>query len=72
MIFSQAMTEIELIVPSRDMLPVTRLLANRGIFHQTDASHMNSQTGVESTILSASKPALFPPWSAASRPACKL
>ncbi len=49
MIFSQAMTEIELIVPSRDMLPVTRLLANRGIFHQTDASHMNSQTGVEST-----------------------
>ncbi len=49
MIFSQAMTEIELIVPSKDMLPVTRLLANQGIFHQVDASHLNSQTGIEST-----------------------
>ena len=49
MIFSQAMTEIELIVPSKDMLPVTRLLANQGIFHQADASHLNSQTGIESS-----------------------
>jgi len=49
MIFSQAMTEIELIVPSKDMLPVTRLLANQGIFHQVDASHLNSETGIESS-----------------------
>lgn len=49
MIFSQAMTEIELIVPSKELLPVTRLLANQGIFHQADASHLNSQTGIEST-----------------------
>jgi V/A-type H+/Na+-transporting ATPase subunit I len=48
MIFSQAMTEIELIVPSKDMLPVTRLLADRGIFHQADASHLNLQTRIES------------------------
>ena len=49
MIFSQAMTEIELIVPSKDMLPVTRLLANQGVFHQVDASHLNTQTGIESS-----------------------
>ena len=49
MIFSQSMTEVELIVPSKDMLPVTRLLANQGIFHQADASYLNPQSGVEST-----------------------
>ena len=43
------MTEIELIVPSKDMLPVTKLLADQGIFHQADASYLNSQTGMEST-----------------------
>ena len=49
MIFSQSMTEIELIVPSKDMLPVTRLLAGQGIFHQADASYLNSQAGMDST-----------------------
>ncbi len=49
MIFSQSMTEIELIVPSKDMLPVTKLLANQGIFHQADASYLNSQAGGDAT-----------------------
>jgi V/A-type H+/Na+-transporting ATPase subunit I len=47
MIFSQAMTEIELIVPSKEMVAVTRLLANQGVFHQVDASHLDSQSGLE-------------------------
>ena len=49
MIFSESMTEIEIIVPTKDMLQVTKLLANQGIFHQADASYLNSQTGMDST-----------------------
>ena len=43
MFYPQAMTEIELVVPSKDMLAVTRELSGRGLFHQTDASYLNSE-----------------------------
>jgi V/A-type H+-transporting ATPase subunit I len=49
MFFPEAMTEIELIVPAKELLSVTRLLADQGIFHQTDASYLNSKDGFEST-----------------------
>jgi V/A-type H+/Na+-transporting ATPase subunit I len=49
MFYSQAMTEIELIVPSKDMVEVTKLLSGRGIFHQTDASYLSSEVEGSST-----------------------
>ena len=48
MFYPQEMTEIELIVPERDVLAVTSVLANRGIFHQVDASYIQSETGLDS------------------------
>ena len=42
MFFPQAMTEVELIIPEKDLLPVTRVLAGQGVFHQVDASHLRS------------------------------
>ncbi|MCR4407189.1 MAG: hypothetical protein NUW24_09755 [Anaerolineae bacterium] len=44
MFYPQEMTEIELIVSERDVLPVTRLLAGEGVFHQMDASYLSSKT----------------------------
>lgn len=44
MIFPQAMTEIELIVPARDLLAVTRVLSSEGVFQQADSSYLNLDT----------------------------
>ena len=44
MIFPQAMTEIELIVPARDLLAVTRVLSNEGVFQQADSSNLGSSS----------------------------
>lgn len=44
MFFPKAMTEIELIVPSRDLVAVTRVLSGRGVFHQLDSTYL----GIES------------------------
>ena len=38
MFFPKAMSEIELIVPSKDLLKVMRVLSGRGVFHQVDAA----------------------------------
>ncbi len=38
MFFPKAMSEIELIVPAKDLLAVTRVLSSYGVFHQTDSS----------------------------------
>ena len=43
MFFPQAMTEVELIVPEKDLLAVTNVLTGQGIFHQVDASHLSSR-----------------------------
>jgi len=42
MFFPEAMTEIQLIVPEKDLLAVTRTLTGQGIFHQVDASYLSS------------------------------
>ena len=47
MFFPQEMTEMELIVPEKELLSVTSLLARQGIFHQVDASYMSSRANVE-------------------------
>src|SRR5215216_1526646 len=40
MLFPEAMTELELIVPSKDLLPVTKVLGNNGVFHQIDSTYL--------------------------------
>ena len=39
MLFPQEMTEIEMIVPSRDLLAVTKILSGHGIFHQGESGY---------------------------------
>lgn len=48
MFFPEAMTELELIIPEKDLLPVTKALAGRGVFHQVDASYMGSEEAAKS------------------------
>jgi hypothetical protein len=48
MFYSQAMTEVELIVPAKNMLAVTDELADQGVFHQIDTSYMSAETGPDS------------------------
>jgi V/A-type H+/Na+-transporting ATPase subunit I len=38
MLFPQAMTELELIVPARDLLAVTKVISNEGVFQQADSN----------------------------------
>jgi V/A-type H+-transporting ATPase subunit I len=40
MFFPEAMTEVELIVPSKDLLAVTKVLGKRGVFHQIDSTYL--------------------------------
>ena len=40
MFFPEAMTELELIVPSKDLLAVTKVLGNHGVFHQIDSTYL--------------------------------
>ena len=48
MFFPEAMTELELIIPEKDLLPVTKALAGRGVFHQVDASYLSSDDASKS------------------------
>jgi len=49
MFFPKEMTEVELIIPSKDLVAVTRVLSGRGVFHQLDSTYL----GMESTGPSA-------------------
>ena len=42
MFYPQEMTEVEMVVPSKDLVPVTKTLAGQGVFHQVDASYLSS------------------------------
>ena len=48
MFYPQAMTEIQLVVPAKDMLAVTKILSGKGIFHQTDVSYLSTEKGASS------------------------
>jgi V/A-type H+-transporting ATPase subunit I len=48
MFYPQTMTEIELIIPEKDLVAVTNVLAGQGVFHQVDASYLSSETGLGS------------------------
>ncbi len=43
MFFPKAMTEVELIVPSKDLLAVTKVLGTHGEFHQIDSTYLGLQ-----------------------------
>ncbi|HKY55883.1 MAG TPA: hypothetical protein VJM08_16320, partial [Anaerolineales bacterium] len=40
MFFPEEMTEVELIVPSKDLLAITKVLGNKGVFHQLDSTYL--------------------------------
>ncbi len=40
MFFPKAMTEVELIIPSKDLVAVTKVLGTRGSFHQIDSTYL--------------------------------
>jgi V/A-type H+-transporting ATPase subunit I len=46
MLYPEQMTQIELVVPERHVLAVTRALAAAGTFHQTDASYLSAEVGL--------------------------
>lgn len=43
MFYPQAMTEIELIVPAKDLLAVTKVLSGRGTFQQVDSGYLSPE-----------------------------
>lgn len=59
MFYPQAMTEIELIVPEKDLLAVTSTLAHQGVFHQADAGYLSSETGLHSADSWQEKAAVY-------------
>ena len=42
MLYPQEMTEVELIVPNKDLVAVTNALSGLGVFHQVDGSYLTS------------------------------
>lgn len=49
MFFPKEMTELELVVPAKDLLAVTKILGRRGVFHQIDSNYSGVNTGSAST-----------------------
>jgi len=43
MFYPQKMTEVEIIVPAKHLLPVTRLLSGQGVFTQTDVNYLGGE-----------------------------
>jgi V/A-type H+-transporting ATPase subunit I len=44
MFFPREMTEVELIIPSKDLVPVTKVLSGRGVFHQVDSAYLGLES----------------------------
>ncbi len=49
MLFPREMVEIELIVPSKDLVAVTQVLSGYGVFHQTDSNYPGVASGSANT-----------------------
>ena len=64
MFFPETMTEVELIVPSKDLLVVTKVLGNKGVFHQIDSTIWGWK--IWDQIPGRKKLPLIPRWSDAS------
>jgi len=59
MFFPQEMTEVELIVPEKDLLTVTRLLSEKGLFHQADGTYLSTDKGTPSAASWSEKAAAY-------------
>src|SRR6186713_2791721 len=44
MFFPKEMTEVELIVPSKDLVAVAKVLSGRGVFHQVDSTYLGLES----------------------------
>lgn len=44
MFFPREMTEVELIIPSKDLVAVTKVLSGRGVFHQVDSAFLGLES----------------------------
>ncbi|MBV6395775.1 MAG: hypothetical protein HFACDABA_01357 [Anaerolineales bacterium] len=49
MLFPKQMSEVELVVPAKDLVAVTRALSGYGIFHQVDSAHLGVEHGGPNT-----------------------
>jgi len=49
MFFPEAMTEVQLIVPAKDLLAVTDVLGTRGVFHQIDSTYLGLENAGPNT-----------------------
>lgn len=49
MLFPKQMSEVELIVPAKDLVAVTRALSGYGVFHQVDSAHLGVENGGPNT-----------------------
>ena len=49
MFFPREMTEVELIIPSKDLVAVTKVLSGRGVFHQVDSAYLGLESLGSST-----------------------
>ena len=44
MFFPREMTEVELIIPSKDLVAVARVLSGQGVFHQLDSTYLGMES----------------------------
>ncbi len=44
MFFPREMTEVELIIPSKDLVAVAKVLSGRGVFHQVDSTYLGLES----------------------------
>lgn len=44
MFFPREMTEVELIIPSKDLVAVTKVLSGHGVFHQVDSTYLGLES----------------------------
>jgi V/A-type H+-transporting ATPase subunit I len=44
MFFPREMTEVEFIIPSKDLVAVTKVLSGRGVFHQVDSTYLGLES----------------------------
>ncbi len=49
MFFPEAMNEVQLIVPAKDILAVTNILGSRGVFHQVDSTYLGMENSGPNT-----------------------
>jgi V/A-type H+-transporting ATPase subunit I len=59
MFYPQEMTEIEIIVPAKHLVPVTKLLSGAGVFSQTDVNYLGTEKQVDQPNLWPEKAAAY-------------